>query len=111
MKGYHKQGLDGGPHGLCALWLEEGSHTHGWMLLCFPNQPPEFLPMAQQLGQVHSGDGRMKERVVEYQRTEATLLHVLCGPVFCGQHGPPLERTSCAHEMDQAPKLLPMQGS
>ena len=53
----------------------------------------------------------MKEQVVEYQITGATLLHVLCGPVFCGQHRPPLERTWCAHEMDQAPKLLPLEGS
>ena len=111
MKGYHKRGSDGEPHGLCALWLEEGSHTHGQMLFSFPNQPPEYPPMAQQPGQVHSGNGIMKEQVVEYQITGATLLHVLCGPVFCGQHRPPLERTWCAHEMDQAPKLLPLEGS
>ena len=64
MKGYHKQGSNGGPHGLCALQLEEGSHTHGQMLLFFPNWPPEHLSMAQRPEQVHSGDGRMKQRVV-----------------------------------------------
>ena len=67
--------------------------------------------MAQRLGQVHSSDGRMKERVVEHQRTGATPLHALCGPVLRGQHGPQLERTWPAHEMDQAPKLLPLEGS
>ena len=49
-KGYHKQGSNGGPHGLCSLRLQEGSHTHGWMFLCFPNQPPEHPPMAQRPG-------------------------------------------------------------
>ena len=67
--------------------------------------------MAQRLGQVHSGDGRMKEQVIGHQRTGATLLHALCGPVLRGQHGPQPEGTWCAHEMDQAPKLLPLEGS
>ena len=53
----------------------------------------------------------MKERVAEHQRTGAPPLHALCGPVLHGQHGPQLEGTRPAHEMDQAPKLLPLQGS
>ena len=53
----------------------------------------------------------MKEQVVEHQRTGATPLHALCGPVLCGQHGPQPERTWPAHKMDQAPKLLPLEGS
>ena len=56
-------------------------------------------------------DGRMKEQVVEHQRTGATPLHVLCGPLFHGQHEPQLERTWCAHEMDQTLKLLPLESS
>ena len=67
--------------------------------------------MVQQPGQVHSSDGRMKERVVEHQRTGAPPLHVLCGPVLRGQHGLQLERTWPAHKMDQALKLLPLEGS
>ena len=53
----------------------------------------------------------MKEQVVGHQRTGATLLHVLCGPVLRGQHGSQPEGTWHAHEMDQAPKLLPLEGS
>ena len=64
--------------------------------------------MAQQPIQVHSGDGRTKEQVVEHQRTGATPLHVLCGLVLHGQCGPQLERTWHAHKMDQAPKLPPV---
>ena len=43
--------------------------------------------MVQQLGQVHSSDGRTKEQVVEHQRTGSPLLHALRGPVLHGQHG------------------------
>ena len=111
MKGYYQQGSYGGPHGLCALQVEEGSHAHSRMLLCIPNQPPEHPPMVQQLRQVHSSDGRTKEQVVEHQRTGAPPLHALCGPVLHGQHGPQLEGTWPAHDMDQAPKLLPLEGS
>ena len=45
----------------------------------------------------NSGDGRAKERVVEHQRTGATPLHVLCGQVLHGQHGPQPGRTWPAH--------------
>ena len=31
------------------------------MLLCLPNQPPQYLTVAQQSGQVHSGHGRKSE--------------------------------------------------
>ena len=52
----------------------------------------------------------MKERVAEHQRTGAPPLHALRGPVLHGQHGLQLEGTWPAHEMDQAPKLLPLEG-
>ena len=53
----------------------------------------------------------MKEQVAEHQRTGAPPLHVLHGPVLHGQHGPQLDGTWPAHEMDQALKLLPLEGS
>ena len=49
--------------------------------------------------------------MVEHQRTGATPLHVLLGPVLCEQHWLQLERTWPAHKMDQAPNLLPLEGS
>ena len=42
MKGYYKQGSNGGPHGLHAFRLEEGPYAHGGMLLCLLNHPPSI---------------------------------------------------------------------
>ena len=53
----------------------------------------------------------MKGRVAEHQRTGAPPLYVIRRQVICGQHRPQLEGTWPAHEMDQAPKLLPLAGS
>ena len=49
--------------------------------------------------------------MAKHQRTGAPPLYAIRRQMLCGQHGPQLEGIRPAHEVDQAPELLPLEGS